>query len=482
MTKLVPIYVQELLPGDSIKVRSETLIRFGPMLAPVMHNIRISTHYFFVPNRIIYPDWEKFISPDLSKATPPAWPHFYVDAAQVAKGQLSDYMGVPPGNYSIASGQAISALPFAAYQKVCDEYYRDQNLLQSFFKPLVSGAQLAADRGELLKLRSRAWQHDYFTSALPFAQKGPAVSLPLVGTEDPIGVVRDSSVAGTYAWDTTLNGAGQESTFVAGQALTDTPSGSLMVDPSDLNLGAATINDLRVAFRLQEFFEKAARGGTRYIEQLKVHFNVNSSDKRLNRPEFLGGTINPVIISEVLQTSETTSNSPQGDMAGHGIAANSGRNIRYFAEEHGFIIGIQSIMPTTAYQQGLPKMFTRTSWQEYAWPTFAHLGEQPILNKEIYYDPSDGKNDDVFGYIPRYSEYRYMSSRVAGEFRDSMSFWHLGRIFANRPLLNQQFIYPQSSETNRIFAVQSNPNHLFCHTTNVVDAVRPLPKYGSPTL
>lgn len=326
-------------------------------------------------------------------------------------------------------------------------------------------------------MRTRAWQHDYFTSALPFAQKGPAVTLPLVN-DNELEVKRNGGTPGMpSSWSNDVSGLGNSA--VLNQAsLDDMQPDQLFVSP---NASAATINDLRVAFRLQEFFEKAARGGTRYIEQLKVHFNVQSSDQRLNRPEFLGGTVNPVIISEVLQTSSSDETTPQGTMAGHGISAGSGKRIRYYAEEHGYIIGIQSIMPSTAYQQGIPRHFSRSSWEDYAWPTFAHLGEQPILNKELYV-ANDGLNDDTFGFIPRYSEYRYAPSRVAGEFRNSLAFWHLGRIFANRPQLNQTFIVPQPNDTNRIFAAQAVPQKLWCHSFHNVNVKRALPKYGSPTL
>ncbi|MEM3789264.1 MAG: major capsid protein, partial [Candidatus Bathyarchaeia archaeon] len=249
---------------------------------------------------------------------------------------------------------------------------------------------------------------------------------------------------------------------------------------ADGTTASGTISDLRLALRLQEWFEKAARGGSRYVEQLKVHFNVLSSDKRMQRPEFLGGTRNPVVISEVLQTSSTDGTSPQANMAGHGISGSYGTNIRYYAEEHGYIFGIMSVMPDTAYQQGLSRHFTRKSWEDYAWPTFAHLSEQPILNQELYV-VNDNKNEEIFGYIPRYSEYRYQPSRVAGEFRDSLSFWHLGRIFANRPLLNQDFV--ECKPRTDIFAVTDDENQpLWCHSYHKVFVKRKLPKYGVPTL
>lgn len=477
--RLTPTLVEEVLPGDVFNMQSETLIRFAPMVAPVMHTINVFTHYFFVPNRIIWPNWEKFISPDLSKDVPPAWPHLNLSAAQ-AEASLSDYLGVPTG---VANIGPVSALPYAAYQCIYNEYYRDQNLMAPVSFSLVNGDN-GGSNSDLITLRRRSWNHDYFTSALPFAQKGPAVDIP-IGTFDDVSIYKynASPPSGVDSWATSNDHA-----FVEDTNVTAMPGGAtenyLYAQTSDLTQASATtINDLRVAMRLQEWFEKAARGGSRYVEQLQVHWNVRSSDARLNRPEFLGGVRNPVIISEVLQTSQTGT-TPQANMAGHGISAAPGKRIRYRAEEHGFIIGIMSVMPRSAYQQGLARKFTRESWEDYAWPTFAHLGEQAILNKEIYVDGADGLNDDVFGYIPRYSEYRYSPSRVSSFFRSSLSFWHLGRIFANRPLLNSAFVTMNntSDSMNRIFAVSSGVGKLWCHVYHNNKVYRKLPKYGTPTL
>lgn len=477
---LTPVVVEEVLPGDVFNMQSETLIRFAPMVAPVMHTINVFTHYFFVPNRIIWPNWEAFISPDLSKDVPPAWPYLNFTGA-LGESSLADYLGLPTGVGAPGIGQ-VSALPFAAYQCIYNEYYRDQNLVAAVDYKLTNGGQ-SSNVAALQSLRRRSWNHDYFTSALPFAQKGPAVDIP-IGTFDDVSIYKynASPPSGVDSWATANDHA-----FVEDTNVTAMPGGAtenyLYAQTSDLTQASATtINDLRVAMRLQEWFEKAARGGSRYVEQLQVHWNVRSSDARLNRPEFLGGVKNPVIISEVLQTSQTGT-TPLASMGGHGISAAPGKRIRYRAEEHGFIIGIMSVMPLSAYQQGLPRKFTRESWEDYAWPTFAHLGEQAILNKELYAG-TDGLDNDVFGYIPRYSEYRYTPSRVSGAFRSTLSFWHLGRIFANRPLLNGTFVtMDNTADTmNRIFAVSSGTGKLWCHVYHNNKVYRKLPKYGTPLL
>lgn len=481
MGTLTPVFLSEALPGDSFRIKTETLIRFAPLIAPVMHNINAFIHYFFVPNRIVWDNWKDFISPDLSDTVPPAWPHMALShASSIQPGSLADYLGLPTGS-GIYNGVQVSAFPFSAYQAVYNEFYRDENLQEEFDYKLLNGNNGVQFSPKWNVLRRRAWQHDYFTSALPFAQKGPVVGIPVDLEGNDVQVYRKSGTeVGQSEWMSASSVPLRVRHGTSSTSTTEILNDGLFVRGTDMEFTTAgSINDLRVALRLQEFFEKAARGGTRYIEQIKMHWDVTVPDFRLDRPEFIGGTRNPVIISEVLQTSESAE-TPQATMAGHGISASSGKAFRYRAPEHGYIIGIMSVLPNTAYQQGIPRHFSRQSWEDYAWPSFAHLGEQPILNKELYL-ANDGENDDTFGYTPRYSEYRYMPSTVHGYFRDTMKFWHFGRYFENRPQLNAEFIEARPTQDPFAVVEPSNQN-LWCHAYNNVSVRRKLPKYGTPTL
>ena len=372
-------------------------------------------------------------------------------------------------------------MPMAAYQAIWNEYYRDQNLQTEVDYKLIDGDN--TDSYRWITIRNRCWEHDYFTAALPFAQKGQAVDIPLG--------------EGTVEWNPTNPGAGNprirgvvsgldntgDLAAAAGQ-LQNTGGGvqpALGYDPNGTlttTIEPTTINDLRRAFKLQEWLERNARGGTRYIENILSHFGVKSSDKRLQRPEYITGAKSPVVISEVLNTTGTET-LPQGNMAGHAYSVNAGNYGSYYCEEHGYIIGVMSIMPKTAYQQGIPKHFLKyEDFTQYYWPTFAHLGEQEVLNKELYVDHSTPNG--TFGYVPRYSEYKYQPSRVAGDFRTTLDFWHLGRIFATQPSLNAAFV--ECNPGKRIFAVEGATDSLYCHVMNKVKAVRPMPKFGTPMM
>lgn len=482
MGTLVPTLLQECVPGDTFSIRTDNLIRFQPLVTPVMHEMNVFMHYFFVPNRIVFPLWEDFISADLSKQNPPAWPHFNLSGTAVNKGELLNYLGLPIKSAN-AGNLFVSAIPAAGYQAIWNEYYRDQNLQPEFNYTLTAGQNsIGPSIGGIRSLRRRAWQHDYFTASLPFQQKGPAVGIPVdIEGEIPVRTNRTGSPNPYSQWANNLTG--DTHNIRSANQLTDNPAVGPdylygVFTPSSVS-SVGTINDLRTALRLQEFFEKAARGGSRYVEQLLVHFGVRSSDKRLQRPEFIGGSMSPVIISEVLQTSSTDSTSPQANMAGHGISAGRGKSVKYYCEEHGYIFGIMSIMPKTGYMQGVDRHWFRTSWDEYMFPTFAHLGEQPVYNKELYL-ANDNLNDEVFGYLPRYTEYRYNPSRSSGEMADTLKNWHLDRFFTNRPNLNAQFI--ECTPRTDIFAVTGSADQLIVCADHKIFAKRTLPKYGTPTL
>jgi len=488
MGELTPCLVLECIPGDTFVLGADTLVRFAPLISPVMHRMDTTIHYFFVPNRILWDQWEEFITPGAEPKTPPT---FYIsDNLDANVQRFNDYMGIP--KITTGSEFEVSALPFAAYQKIYNDYYRDQNLIPEQPDKLVDGIN---DITKFSVMRNRSYEHDYFTSALPFAQKGSAVDIPLGNVrlkddwDDTINKPNFVSDTGTHppasgSFYQTLGANGQIQTEFQGIPYAYDPDGSLEVTPT-------TINDLRRAFKLQEWLERAARGGSRMIETLKVFFNVNSSDKRLQRAEYITGTKSPVVISEVLNTNgsfnpetDNPTSPPQGNMAGHAISVNGGKNGSYYCEEHGYIIGIVSTLPKTAYYGGVPRTYLKKDPTDYFWPQFAHLGEQQINALELN---ANLPSDEPFGYTPRYSEYKYMPSRVAGEFAaDSLDFWHMGKIFdsnSSTQLLNKDFIEckPDSDNITRIFAVQDGTDYLYSHILHRIKAIRPMPRFGTPS-
>lgn len=486
MGDLVPVLCTEVIPNDKIRLNMEHLVRLQPLLAPMMHHVNVTTHFFFVPNRLVWNDWENFITggekgnsnpvfPTLSKSTSAPY-----NLIGLGIGTLADYLGVPVKQFAGKSGtleeNQISALPFRAYQLIYNEYYRDQNLEDPINFGKSSGSTQLENitiaqnipGTQLLKLRKRAWEKDYFTSALPFAQKGEQMSIPLVGQAN----VKLHSSSGSDLISGNSNTQGQIS-------LTTDPNTSGVLRADLTGSSGTTINELRAASRIQRWAEKNARGGSRYVETILSHFGIKSSDARLQRPEYLGGGKTPITISEVLQNSASEEDSPQGTMAGHGVSPGSTNQFSRRFEEHGYIIGIMSIMPRTGYFQGLPRHFMKTDKFEFAWPDLAHMGEQQVHSGELFFNPTDPSNKNSFGYQPRYSEYRFINDTVHGDFVDTLKYWHMAREFEERPYLNESFI--KANPTNRVFAVE-DPTYpkLLVQTYSKMQAIRSLPKYGNP--
>lgn len=461
MGKLIPILVQETLPGDKFTIDSQHLVRFMPLLAPIMHRVNVYTHYFYVPNRILWDHWEKFITGDEVTTAPAKSLHDLV----LLEGCLGDYMGLPTGDMTNAS-EYVNMLPFYAYARIYNEFYRDENLCDEIKidgtddETLIEGDPL-----------TRAWEKDYFTSCLPFAQKGDPVTLA--------GSVTYKTVASVIPDNETGNlGA------VAGGHI---QAGTNDVGIDNVDEIAINIEDLRYATRVQRFLERLARAGSRYSEYLLGVWGVLSEDARLDKPEYIGGGKAPVVISEVLNTTgwEDSMIGDQGypamgEMFGHGISVGNTNRAEKYCTDHGWIIGILSIMPNTGYQQGIPKMFSRRYQLDYYIPDFAQLGEQEVLNKEIYYAPLSIVNNGLFGYQSRYAEYKFAPSTVHGEFRNGLEHWHLGRIFDTLPELTDEFV--NCVPTTRVFPELDQKTQCYVQVYNRITASRPMPYYNDPQL
>lgn len=491
--ELFPCFIAETVPNDTFTVNTSQLVRVAPMVAPVMHQMSVFTHFFFVPNRILWKGWEKFINGGYQGTDAPVFPT--VNLSAVTEASLGESLGLPTwSGYS----KTVSALPFAAYQKIWYEYYRDQNLSSEIAWLEPDGAGLSdGDNTSLFASltadRVRCWMHDYFTSALPWTQRGVEATIPLGSTADinyvnsgNADITRDPTSGNPIVLGSSAQIASISGGFVEYDLATNLPyqldsTANMEVDLSTAT--AASINDLRRAFRLQEWLELNARAGARYNETIKAHFGIDPGDARLQRPQFLGGSRAPIVISEVLQTSSTSSEpTPQGNMAGHGVSVNGKNIFKYTCREHGYIIGLMSIMPKSSYQQGIPRHWTKFDKFDYFWKSFANIGEQAIYNRELYV-ANDGLDDDVFGYTPRYSEYKYINDHVCGPFKSSLDFWHAGRIFSSRPTLSTTFVELQPFELNRIFAVTGlTDEQFYVQMHHNVKAKRPMPYFGTPVL
>lgn len=490
MGELIPVLVSEVLPGDKFKISMESLVRLQPMLAPIMHRVNVYTHFFFVPYRIIWDDFEEFITGGVDGTSEVVVPQFqdensdFLTACGV--GTLADYLGYPSANIPDNNDPAeyISQLPFRAYQQIYNDYYRDQTLEPeiTFNKTSTHSTVTGTNGVKTLTLRKRCWEKDYFTSALPWAQRGNTVTLPISGSAPVTGIPilenDDETVPPNGITITTVQDIGGEANLY-----NSSQSKKLnVVDGLEANLSDAsssTINEVRRAFAIQRWLEKNARGGSRYIEQMLSHFGVKSKDSRLQRAEYLGGGKQPVIISEVLQNSSSTEEQPLGDMGGHGYSAGTSASFTKYFTEHGIVLGIMSVMPRTSYSQGLPKLFSKFDKFDFYFPDLAHIGEQAVYKKELYLNNGEG-DEETFGYQPRYSEYRFMHDTIHGEMRTLYNYWHMGREFESQPALNNDFV--QADPTKRIFALQGSQEEdaLIIQTYCNFMAIRPVSKFGDP--
>ena len=537
--KLIPVFVDEVLPGDTSRLSVKYFSRLATPIKPIMDNIYLDWFFFFVPNRLVWEHWQNFCfeqeDPDDSTdyVCPTTSLIGVADDTLHGVGTLWDYFGLPTGLPNTISG--INALPFRGVYLIWNEWFRDENLQKSVkiqkgdTNEVFDGSRVS-EQPEWLKeipesylpCPPRGKRHDYFTSALPWTQKGPGVSIGLAGTAPIVnqGSLPNYFLSSTsnqlaavtaYGGDASSSGgsraaqgtdsitfnrgAGSDWSNIGGFAgnssdkitMTATPGSSLLGSDSYVNLDASsifTINSLRTAFQMQKFYERLARGGSRYTEVLRSFFGVVSPDARLQRPEFLGSFTKMMNINPIAQTSSTNDTTPQGNLSAYGVTGAKFHGFTKSFVEHGYVFGFCCARADLTYQQGINRMWTRSTVYDWYWPTFAHLGEQAILLKEIYATGDTKQDDSVFGYQERYAEYRYKPSVICGKFRSNikgnLDMWHLSQYFKTAPKLNPEFI-EEDVPIKRIIAVPSEPQFLidigFKYTT-----VRPMPMFGTPGL